>query len=231
MIDFQDILEFLRTPHVPWRIIHRVKPISPKLARILTYGRINPNTQKYWNQIYLSGKYEQAEDSRYNDLRKEILKRVPCRSKVLDVGCGTGKLMEILRTHNNCECIGVDISEVAVKIVQQKGFEAFQCKVPSFPVELATDTFDVCTMTEILEHLDDPLAVLKRVSDLVKPGGLVIATVPEECMKPEEFDEHMHSFSQKSLCALMGSVYIVEQCQTLVIAEHSYLLVCARNAK
>ena len=52
--------------------------------------------------------------------------------------------MEILR-EAGCNCVGVDISSVAVNAVRQKGFLAFKCKLPKLPQDLGENGFDVCT--------------------------------------------------------------------------------------
>ena len=55
------IRTFLSDPHFPLFLLSRIKGISPNVARILKYGRYNPNTESYWNKRYKSGDYQSLE--------------------------------------------------------------------------------------------------------------------------------------------------------------------------
>ena len=43
------------------------------MARLLKYGRFNPNTRDCWDKKYDEGKYEKVEDEKYDFLRREII--------------------------------------------------------------------------------------------------------------------------------------------------------------
>jgi 2-polyprenyl-3-methyl-5-hydroxy-6-metoxy-1,4-benzoquinol methylase/glycosyltransferase involved in cell wall biosynthesis len=217
---------FLSDPHFPFFLLVPIQRISPTLARFLKYGRYNPNTEKYWNKRYEAGEYETSEAERYRDLRREVARLVPQSSRVLEIGCGTGTLMEILRDQLRCSCVGVDISAVAVDIVRQKGFPAFKSQVPNLPVELEESSFDVCTIVETLEHISSPANTLRNVSRFLKErSGSIIVCVPDDCMKPEEFDEHVSAFTAHSLREMMSRDYEIEESMTVESGGHRYLIV------
>ena len=217
---------FLRDPHFPFFLLTPIKRISPTLARLLRYGRYNPNTEKYWNTRYESGEYETAEAERYGELRTEVARLVPQSNRVVDIGCGTGGLMEILRDQLRCSCVGVDISAVAVDIAKQKGFQAFKSKLPKLPSGLHENTFDICTIVETLEHISNPKETLRSVSKLLKQGsGAIIICVPDDCMKPEEFDEHVSTFTARSLREMMTKYYSIERSFSVESSGHQYLIV------
>jgi 2-polyprenyl-3-methyl-5-hydroxy-6-metoxy-1,4-benzoquinol methylase len=133
--------------------------------------------------------------------------------------------MEILR-EAGCNCVGVDISSVAVRTVKQKEFLAFKCKLPKLPLDLGEDSFDICTMVETLEHISQPAETLRNVSKcLKKRSGSIIVCVPDDCMKPDEFDEHVFAFDAHRLKEIMSSSYSIERCFSIESAGFRYLLV------
>jgi ubiquinone/menaquinone biosynthesis C-methylase UbiE len=220
------INNFIKEPHFPFFLLSLIRKISPTLARFLLYGRYNPNTETYWNKRYKSGGYE---EEKYEPLRREILKLVPIKSKVLDAGCGTGTFMEMLRDQRLCSCTGVDISEVSIKIVKEKGFPGFKCKLPSLPEDLKENSFDVCTIIETLEHLSRPQETLRSLYRVLKEGGYLIAAVPDDSMKPEEFDEHVAVFNAQSLQDLIGKYFKVDTLRSVESFGHHYLVVRAKK--
>jgi glycosyltransferase involved in cell wall biosynthesis/SAM-dependent methyltransferase len=216
---------FLADPHFPLFLLHPIKRVSPAVARFLKYGRYNPNTENYWNKRYQSGDYQAFERERYEVLHREVARLVPSSSRVLDVGCGTGRLMEILRQAGCC-CVGVDISSVAVNAVRQKGFPAFRCTLPNLPLDLGQDVFDACTIVETLEHLSNPDETLRNISRFLKKGsGFIIVCVPDDCMKPDEFDEHVIAFNAPMLKDIMAHYYVIESSFSVESSGFRYLIV------
>jgi O-antigen/teichoic acid export membrane protein/ubiquinone/menaquinone biosynthesis C-methylase UbiE len=223
------ILDFYDNPHFPYFLLVPIRKISPTLARYLRYRRYNLNTEAYWNERYRLGSYQIEQEWRYQSLDHEIIQLVTPGSKILDAGCGTGRIMEKLRDQRNCTCVGVDISDVAVNHVRAKGFCGFKCALPKLASELAHKKFDVCTITETLEHLTSPHRTLESLSTLLKDGGSFIVSVPDDCMKPAEFDEHVVSFNKDSLCDLLGQYCEVEQVLSLEAGGNNHLIVRGRK--
>ncbi len=225
----QKIANFIRKPHFPSFLINKIRKLSPPLARFLRYGRYNINTEGYWNKVYQSGIYQNVQDERYGFLYQKIIDLIPVGSKVLDAGCGTGKFMEMLRNNKLCNCVGIDISEIAIKMVKNKGFQGFKCKLPNLPPDLRDDSFDVCTLTETLEHISNPFKTIKNLSMIIKKGGYIIISVPDNCMKPEDLDEHVNSFNIQGLQALLKSYFKIETTLSIEKEKHKYLIVRAKK--
>jgi 2-polyprenyl-3-methyl-5-hydroxy-6-metoxy-1,4-benzoquinol methylase len=95
---------------------------------------------------------------------------------LLDIACGDGMLTEMFASHFNT-IVGVDASskhlDEARKRVPTATF--YEALIEEFECE---DKFDSIFMLDLLEHLQDPVAVLKKVSLFLKPEGRIIVHVP-----------------------------------------------------
>ena len=118
--------------------------------------------------------------------------------------------MEMLRDSNKCNCTGIDISEVSIRMVQDKGFQGYKCKLPDLSHHLKDNSFDVCTILETLEHLSSPYKTIKSLSTIMKNGGYIVVSVPDDSMKPEEHDEHVSSYNIHSLRGLLINFFKID---------------------
>jgi SAM-dependent methyltransferase len=97
------------------------------------------------------------------------------KGKLLDIGCGTGKLLKIAQKWYECE--GVEPSETAVAECERQGFRVRQGFFEN--VDLPAGHYDVATMDAVLEHVLDPVDVLKKINTVLRPGGVVAIKVPK----------------------------------------------------
>lgn len=95
---------------------------------------------------------------------------------LLDIACGDGMLTEMFASHFNT-IVGVDASskhlDEARKRVPTATF--YEALIEEFECE---HKFDSIFMLDLLEHLQDPVAVLKKVSSFLKLEGRIVAHVP-----------------------------------------------------
>ncbi len=92
--------------------------------------------------------------------------------KLLEVGCGTGFFLDEARKAG-FEVIGVELSGFGAKYAQEKlRLNVKQGKL--LEQNFASQSFDVVCMWDVLEHLPDPLADMKEVRRLLKPGGKLL---------------------------------------------------------
>jgi len=102
---------------------------------------------------------------------------LPVRSegKLLDFGCGHGKLLRRMK-EAGWDVVGLDFSEQAVAAVRAGGLTAYQGTLPH--PELTSNSFDAVVMEHALEHVPDPLGVLRAARDVLRPGGALLVHVP-----------------------------------------------------
>jgi SAM-dependent methyltransferase len=102
---------------------------------------------------------------------------LPPPAKVLEVGCGSGAVAGALH-ERGYSVVGVDTAEILVRKADQR-FPAVTFVAGSID-QLAPELgpFDAIGLFDVLEHLDDPLSLLKAAIRHARPGALVVATVP-----------------------------------------------------
>lgn len=97
------------------------------------------------------------------------------RTTFVDIGCGYGMLLEEVARGPGFEAvIGIDPSPELAQVCRDKGFFVIEKKAEEVqPNEMAAG---VATCFEVLEHLYDPVVFLKRICDLLLPGGVLLLT-------------------------------------------------------
>jgi SAM-dependent methyltransferase len=110
----------------------------------------------------------------------EMERAVPPKSKVLDIGCSTGKLAKALKK-KGCEVYGIDIDKESLKKAAKFCTKVYQIdldNLKSFDEKLRGQKFDAITMGDILEHLKYPGVLLEHLKKYLNPGGVLISTIP-----------------------------------------------------
>jgi len=114
----------------------------------------------------------------YEVLRRDAIAAVPSTAKrVLSVGCAAGKTEEVL-IKKGIEVVGVELNPEAAKLARERGLTVLEGDASEIDVAIASDLYDYIIYADILEHLPDPAAVLKRHMKSVKPGGIVYVSIP-----------------------------------------------------
>lgn len=117
--------------------------------------------------------------SRYHDSsRPEVLEFIPPDARrLLDVGCWRGAFgAAVKRAHPDCRVTGIELDPESASIAQSRLDRVWRGEYPA--VVPRGERFDVVTFLDVLEHLVDPWAALRAASDLLEPGGVVIAVIP-----------------------------------------------------
>jgi len=135
-----------------------------------------------------------------------------CGGRLLEVGCGDGYLLAAAE-RRGFEVVGVEYSEHAAQRARA-GLTRGQVLVGELAqVDLPSESFDVCILADVIEHVRDPRSFLTTVRERLKPGGcLLIATPTTDSWSARlmrkrwmEFKtEHMSYFSRRTLESLLS---------------------------
>jgi SAM-dependent methyltransferase len=141
--------------------------------------------------------------------RREIVLAVaerwlPAGAAVLDMGCGTGFVLVQLQQRYNA--FGLDVSPIALDLCRKRGLSQASLGSPEDLSAVEARLFDGVFLLDVLEHLDDDLGALRRVREVLSPGGVVIITVPAFMFlwsRHDEINEHRRRYARGELANLL----------------------------
>jgi SAM-dependent methyltransferase len=157
--------------------------------------KFKPGQKDIYEKVFDGLSYYQFPGEAYHLVRSkqkvqryylEAIKNVKS-PKVLDIGCYIGTdLFMLPKVNPSAKYFGVDISQDAIKhakmLAKKRGEENmfFQSIDANKPLPFPDQYFDVILSLELIEHLYKPEVFLTEISRLLKPGGSVILSTPNE---------------------------------------------------
>jgi MoaA/NifB/PqqE/SkfB family radical SAM enzyme/2-polyprenyl-3-methyl-5-hydroxy-6-metoxy-1,4-benzoquinol methylase len=111
--------------------------------------------------------------------------------RVLDVGCGSGSALDVFRQvfKEEIETTGLDIDEDVLELVVKKGHKVIKARIEE--VALPENYFDIIYSSNVIEHIADPLGMMKKVSNALKSNGVFLCETPNF----DSFDARLFSRS------------------------------------
>jgi SAM-dependent methyltransferase len=102
-------------------------------------------------------------------------------AEVVDVGCGDGRLLDILRLAcpPGWRLHGIDWSEDAVQRIRRKGFEGRSGDISQMDLSDWQGKFDLAVMHQLIEHVRNPRQTLEKIHRILKPGGVLSIETPD----------------------------------------------------
>jgi SAM-dependent methyltransferase len=108
--------------------------------------------------------------------------------RALDIGCGRGDFGAALIARG-WTVVGIDPSPSAVAAARARGLDARVGFLDT--VEFGEETFDAVSMLHALEHVSDPVAVLRRARELLRPGAVLVLELPNfDCWSRRRMGSH-----------------------------------------
>ena len=98
-------------------------------------------------------------------------------SNVLDVGCGIGAFLDMARDAGR-RTYGLEFNPSAAAKARAKGHSIFDCLLDQLPKDACPGGFNLITLFQVLEHVQDPVALMRQASARLAPGGVVSVAVP-----------------------------------------------------
>jgi trans-aconitate methyltransferase len=143
-----------------------------------------------------------------------LLEHTP-RARLLDVGCGAGLFFDALQRFGDVE--GIESDAIAIesagewrgRIHHGELDESFRPPAP----------YDLILMLDVLEHLNDPVQLLRRAAPLLNAGGRILITVPAFNWLWTRHDDINHHVQRYTATAMRRTIVTAD----LVPIECSYL--------
>src|SRR5262245_7784475 len=111
------------------------------------------------------------------DARRHVVEKRARIGRLLDIGSGDGAFVHHMASHG-WDATGLDFSPAASELATRRGLRGRYLMGSLADHDLPLRSFDAVTMWQVLEHIGEPVAMMRRVHALLRPGGLLVASVP-----------------------------------------------------
>ncbi len=174
------------------------------------------------SKLYAAGHYRVLSGKRFHPpvefvvylfrrWRRRQIERYAGPGRILDIGCGRGLFLALMREHG-WTVSGVEFSrETAAYASEVHGIDVKTGDAAEWGFD--DHSFDVITITHVLEHVQNPSGVLSECGRLLRPGGLLVIAVPNIASLQAsagkrvwfhlDIPYHLYHFSEKGLSELL----------------------------
>jgi SAM-dependent methyltransferase len=147
----------------------------------------------HWDHYAAAAKYSPTQIYR-RWLTLRLLERRGTPHRLLDFGSGPGDLLgDATRRWPGAELVGIELSATGIGLAKEKvpGADFIQANLESdqIPDERFAGWGTHATCSEVLEHVDDPVSLLRNARSYLQPGARLVVTVPGGTMSA--FDRHI----------------------------------------
>lgn len=179
----EEIAQYYRSTFIQKR--HAIESVESARARALAKG----SEKKYSIDFFADG--------------------LNSSSKVLEIGCSYGFLLKIIYEKTGAAVQGVEPSEVSGSFAREEfHIPVFTGTVESYLSSKPQEKFSLIILYHVLEHLRDPVSVLKTLKGMLVPGGRIYIAVPDVTHIQEPLESffqvpHLVTFSPWTLSKVL----------------------------
>ena len=113
------------------------------------------------------------------DILADLIRRkiaLPADARILEVGCGTGHNLEMLRRFGRVDGIEVD-PQARAMAAERLGQAILDAPLPTLP-GVPDGAYDMVAILDVIEHIDEDVAGMRALAGKMKPGAKMLITVP-----------------------------------------------------
>ncbi len=103
-----------------------------------------------------------------------ILRHIDRGSRVIDLGCGDGRLMQRLHQELGCNVVGIDFEQKNVNSVIQRGLPVVAADLNKGLADIPSDTFDFAVLSQTLQQVQNPRQLLTEMLRVANRGLVVV---------------------------------------------------------
>lgn len=111
---------------------------------------------------------------------RDIIRRLdrPVKS-YLDIGCGSGRFLDVMASRgvSLASIYGLELDDGVVTRLLNRGYQVWCSRVEDCQ-DILPSSIDLATLFHVIEHVDNPGRVVKRVADWLTPGGIIAIETP-----------------------------------------------------
>ena len=136
-------------------------------------------------------------------IRRKIA--LPADARILEVGCGTGHNLDMLKTFGRVDAIEVDLAARAIAATRL-GHEVLDAPLPAL-TGVPDAAYDLIAILDVIEHIDEDRAGLESLAKKLRPGGRILITVPAFPWMWSAHDvvnHHKRRYTRRTLRALVA---------------------------
>jgi methionine biosynthesis protein MetW len=152
-----------------------------------------------------AGRYENASRDPEN-VGMKLSQFIPLKARVLDVGCGTGSVSEVVCEQRQVSLVGIEPDGERAVSARSRGLNVHQGFLTAEFIK-GQEPFDVILFADVLEHLPDPAGVVQIAKQGLKKGGSVVASVPNVAHWFVRTDLFKGNFNYQD-CGIMDATHL-----------------------
>lgn len=146
-------------------------------------------------------------DSNVYGAHKKIVDCIGFEKKVLDIGCAEGTISEKLFSHK-CEVLGIELDEKSAQKAKKYCNDVVIGNVELIELNKEYENyFDIILFADVLEHLKEPLEVLRRFKKYLKDDGYMVISLPNIANWRMRFKLLLGNFDYED-CGLLDKTHL-----------------------
>jgi len=182
------------------------------------------------------GRYEYLLDPTEQTAKGSVVRLVGQRKTVLEIGCATGAMTRCLSDRLGCTVTGLEVNAVDAELARPYCESLHVASIEDADLHSLLDhkSFEVIVFADVLEHLRDPIASLRKSRLILAESGYIVASIPNIAHAAIAFelalgrfdyrktglldDTHIHFFTKKSILRTFEAAgYAVVHLERMVV--------------
>jgi ubiquinone/menaquinone biosynthesis C-methylase UbiE len=129
---------------------------------------------------------------------------------ILDIGCGTGNILNFFSNNGYKKLYGIDINKYTLSIATKNCPQAVIKYGDIYKIPFDKNKFDIVILTEVIEHLDHPEVAIIEIKRVLKKNGVLLLTTPNRMglmgLSNGPLKFITHGYWYKSILRILGFI-------------------------